>query len=229
MMAHGAAKAAAASLLAAVTGLLAQLSFRAGPVPYTMHNAGFILAGLLLPPKWAFASQLLYLSMIAAGLPLASGFRGGVAVLLGPMGGYLAGFPLAALLMSDIRERYLRRAERGFAELGARDLAALWLLLAVAAAPVYALGFLAFSYWVSADPSLLAWTLRAVGLLGLAKDLRLAVATASVILFVPQDLLMDHPLALLVAHRVARAAPSVYEALAGSAKAGGGAERGARG
>ena len=216
-MESGAARAAAASLLAAVTGLLAQLSFRLGPVPYTMQNAGFILSGLLLPPRWAFASQLLYLAMVAAGLPLAAGFRGGFGVLVGPTGGYLAGFPLAALLMSLFRELYARAAGKSFAELGLRDMAALWLLSAAAAAPVYILGFLVLSYRVSADPSLLAWALRAAGFFGLAADPGLAVASSSVLIFLPQDLFMDHPLALLVAWRVARAAPDVYAALAGAA------------
>ena len=215
-MGSSAARAAAASFLAVVTGLLAQLSFRVGPVPYTMQNAGLALSGLLLPPKWAFASQLLYLAMVAAGFPLAASFRGGFGVHIGPTGGYLAGFLLAALLTSLFRERYTRAAGRSFAELKARDLAVLWLLSAAAAAPVYALGFLVFSHWASADPSLLAWTLRAAGLLGLAADPRLAVAVSSALIFLPQDLFMDHPLALLTASRVARAAPDVYAALAGA-------------
>ncbi|MEM4871380.1 MAG: biotin transporter BioY, partial [Thermofilaceae archaeon] len=64
--------------LAVVTGLLAQVTFRLGPVPYTMQNAGVVLSGLLLPPRWALLSQLLYLALIATGLPLAAGLRGGV-------------------------------------------------------------------------------------------------------------------------------------------------------
>uniref|UniRef100_A0A7C3WUR6 Biotin transporter BioY n=1 Tax=Thermofilum pendens TaxID=2269 RepID=A0A7C3WUR6_THEPE len=71
------ARASAASLLAATTALLAQLNIRIGPVPYTMQNTGFILSGLLLPPRWALTSQLLYLAMIAVGAPAAAGFKGG--------------------------------------------------------------------------------------------------------------------------------------------------------
>lgn len=137
-------------------------------------------------------------------------------MLVGPTGGYLAGFPLAALSMSILRGWYLRRISKRFAELGARELAMLWIFSALAATPVYALGFLAFSYWASLDPSLLAWALRAAGFLGLAANPRLAVVAASVVIFLPQDLLMDHPLALLIAHRVARALPSIYDTLAGS-------------
>ena len=210
------ARAMAASLLAAATALLAQLNIRIGPVPYTMQNTGFILSGLLLPPRWALTSQLLYLTMIAVGAPAAAGFKGGPGVLVGPTGGYLAGFPLAALLMSTLRGWYLRRIGKRFAELGARELAMLWLFSALATTPVYALGFLVFSYWASLDPSLPAWALRAAGFFGLAADPRLAVVAASVAIFLPQDLLMDHPLALLTAHRVAHALPNIYDALAGS-------------
>ena len=46
------ARASMASLLAVVTAVLAQVSFRVGPVPYTMQNTGVILLGLLLPPRW---------------------------------------------------------------------------------------------------------------------------------------------------------------------------------
>jgi biotin transport system substrate-specific component len=215
MKLRSSARAAAASLLAVVTAILAQLSIRVGPVPYTMQNAGLILSGLLLPPRWALTSQLLYLAMIALGAPAAAGFRGGLGVLLGPTGGYLAGFPIAALLMSFLREWYLRGTGKRLAELGARDLAVLWLLSALSVTPVYVLGFLAFSYWASLDPSLLAWTLSVAGWFGLASDVRLAVAIASVLIFLPQDLLMDHVLALVVAQRVARALPSEYRILAG--------------
>uniref|UniRef100_A0A7C3WUA7 Uncharacterized protein n=1 Tax=Thermofilum pendens TaxID=2269 RepID=A0A7C3WUA7_THEPE len=47
--------------------------------------------------------------------------QGGSGVLVGPTGGYLAGFPLAAFSMSILRGWYLRRISKRFAELGARD------------------------------------------------------------------------------------------------------------
>jgi biotin transport system substrate-specific component len=204
-----------ASLLAVVTAMLAQVSFRVGPVPHTMQTSGVILSGLLLPPRWALASQLLYLLMIALGAPVAASFSGGVGVLIGPTGGYLAGFPIAAFLMSLFRELYLKTTGKHFAELGPKNLAVLRLLSALSVMPVYLLGFIVFSYWVSLNPSLLAWTLNVAGYFGLATDVRVAVAVASVLIFLPTDLLMKHVLALIVAQRVARVLPSEYCVLTG--------------
>ncbi len=203
---------AASGLLAALMGLLAQLSFRVGPVPYTMQNAGFVLAGLLLPPRFALLSQLIYLAMVAAGAPLAAGLRGGVGVLLGPTGGYLAAFPLSAALVSVARERYMRG--RCLSGAGRGDLAALWALSCAAALPVYLLGYAVFRYWASIDRGLAAWACRVSGALGLPCGEH-AILVASVLIFLPQDFLMDHVLALLVAWRVARALPQVCALLSG--------------
>ena len=78
-----------ASMMAVVTGLSAQLYIYLGPVPYTMQNFGVILSGLLLSPRYALLSQLLYLALVAAGAPLAAGMRGGLPVVAGPTAGYL--------------------------------------------------------------------------------------------------------------------------------------------
>ncbi|MCL6522104.1 MAG: biotin transporter BioY [Firmicutes bacterium] len=61
------------------------------PVPVTLQIFGVMLAGALLPPGEAVAAVALYLALGAAGLPVFAGGRGGVAVLLGPSGGYLWG------------------------------------------------------------------------------------------------------------------------------------------
>lgn len=200
------------SAMAVATGLLAQLMFRLGPVPYTMQNAGVVLTGLLLPPRWALAAQLLYLLLIAAGLPLAAGFRGGAGVLLGPTGGYLAGFPIAALLMATCRELYEKSSGKTLREASWRDLALLWLLSCASALPIYLLGYAVFAWWVSIDQRLAAWTQRAAELVGV-RDAGLAVLTASVLIFVPQDFAMDHVLAVLVARRVAKSLPREYSLL----------------
>jgi len=189
-----------AASLAALTGFLAQVSFRVGPVPYTMQNTAVILAGLLLPPRWAALSQLLYLLMVALGLPVASGFRGGLVVLLGYTGGYLAGFPIASALMSYLTRAYLRLAGRKLSSTGFRDVAALLALLAVAAAPVYVLGFLVFSYYALGSSRLLSWSEGIASALGLGNlPTLLVLFVASVLVFIPQDLLVDHAIAVVTA------------------------------
>jgi biotin transport system substrate-specific component len=68
------------------------------PVPFTFQVLAVLLAGYLLGPTAGAASQALYLAAGAAGLPVfAAG--GGAAYLLGPTGGYLMAFPLAAALV----------------------------------------------------------------------------------------------------------------------------------
>lgn len=70
-----------------------------GPVPFTLQTFAVFLAILSLGGRDGFISILVYILLGAVGLPVFSGFRGGVGVLLASSGGYLVGFLLAALLM----------------------------------------------------------------------------------------------------------------------------------
>ena len=67
-------------------------------VPFTMQTFAVFCALLLLGGKDGLYATLLYLMMGAVGLPVFSGFRGGVGYMLGPTGGYMVGFLLTALL-----------------------------------------------------------------------------------------------------------------------------------
>ncbi len=76
------------------------------PVPLTLANFGVLVVGVLLGSKRGFAALALYLAQGAAGLPVFSpAGPGGVAQLLGPTGGYLLAYPLAALVAGWIAER----------------------------------------------------------------------------------------------------------------------------
>src|SRR5271154_1295792 len=67
------------------------------PVPLTLQNFAVILVGMLLGPVAGFSSMVLYLVEGALGLPVFTPYAaGGVAHLLGPNGGYLFSYPLAA-------------------------------------------------------------------------------------------------------------------------------------
>jgi biotin transport system substrate-specific component len=67
------------------------------PVPLTLTPLVVVLAGLLLGPLDAAAAMVLYLAAGAAGLPVFAPIGApGLARLLGPTGGYLLAYPLAA-------------------------------------------------------------------------------------------------------------------------------------
>jgi biotin transport system substrate-specific component len=83
------------------------------PVPLTLQPFAVLLLALLLSPRLAAATLGAYLLEGAAGLPVfapAAQMSTGLAHLLGPTGGYLLAYPLAAPLISFL----WRRTNRGF-------------------------------------------------------------------------------------------------------------------
>jgi len=67
------------------------------PVPVTLQTFAVLVVGLLLGPSLATSALLLYLAEGAAGLPVFSpAGPGGIAQILGPTGGFLLSYPLAA-------------------------------------------------------------------------------------------------------------------------------------
>lgn len=83
--------------LIAVLGLVPRidLPFAAG-IPITAQTFGVMLAGLILGPRNAVMSVLLFLFVVALGAPVLSGGRGGLGVFFGPTVGFLAGWLLGA-------------------------------------------------------------------------------------------------------------------------------------
>ena len=94
---------------ALLTGLLAQLRFflPGTPVPVTGQVFGVILAGVMLG-KWGGVSQCIYVGFGTVGLPWFAGLNGGIAYMMGPTGGYLIGFIIAAFFIGFIVDRYIR-------------------------------------------------------------------------------------------------------------------------
>lgn len=69
-----------------------------GPVPFTLQTFAIAFCLLTLQPKQALAAVCGYLVLGGLGLPVFSGMRGGIGMLLGPTGGFLWGFALASVL-----------------------------------------------------------------------------------------------------------------------------------
>jgi biotin transport system substrate-specific component len=83
-----------------------------GPVPFTLQSLMLVLVLLILTPGEALVAVGGYLVLGAVGLPVFAGFRGGIAVLLGPTGGFLIGFFLAAALSALIRKPFEKTTHR---------------------------------------------------------------------------------------------------------------------
>jgi biotin transport system substrate-specific component len=83
-----------------LTALLAQVEIRLPftPVPLTGQTFAVLLSGAVLGSRRAFGSQMVYLAAGAAGLPVFAGGASSFLHLIGPTGGYLWSFPLAAAL-----------------------------------------------------------------------------------------------------------------------------------
>ena len=90
------------------------------PVPFTLQPMLVVLAGMMLGPRLGAASMTLYLAMGAVGLPVFTPLGApGVARLLGPTGGYLLAYPVAAYVAGAAAGRVSSLAGRwGAALLG---------------------------------------------------------------------------------------------------------------
>ncbi len=88
------------ALMAAVTAAAAQIAIPLpfSPVPFTLQVLAVILSGLLLGTRYGALSQVIYVLVGAVGVPVFAQFSGGLSVILGPTGGYLVSYPLAAAI-----------------------------------------------------------------------------------------------------------------------------------
>jgi biotin transport system substrate-specific component len=143
----GAIRAAAVVLLAALTAAAAQISIQLPftPVPFTLQPMVVLLGGAALGSRLGMASQVLYLLAGIAGLPVfaaSSILPPGPLRLLGPTGGYLMAYPLAAFVTGWLSERGFDR--RYFTSVLAMTVGlavvftsgVLWLALFAAPAPI---------------------------------------------------------------------------------------------
>lgn len=109
-LAYDAALVLAGSLFIALSAQLA-LRLPFSSVPITGQTLAVLLTGALLGSRRGALSALAYLGEGLAGLPVFAGGAGGAAPLLGPTGGYLAGFVAAAYVTGWLAERgWYRRA-----------------------------------------------------------------------------------------------------------------------
>ncbi|MEM8837196.1 MAG: biotin transporter BioY [Pseudomonadota bacterium] len=121
------------------------------PVPMTMQIFVILVIGMAYGSKLALATLLLYMAQGAAGLPVFAGTpeKGiGYLYMMGPTGGYLLGFVLAAFVVGKL-------AERGFDRSFAKTL----LAMVIGVAIIYVPGILWLGTLVGWDKPVLEWGL----------------------------------------------------------------------
>lgn len=90
--------------LVAALGLLPPLQLASG-VPITAQSLGVMLCGTVLGSKRGGLAALLFVALVALGLPLLAGGRGGLGVFAGPTVGFVVGFPIAAYVTGLVMEQ----------------------------------------------------------------------------------------------------------------------------
>ncbi|MEM7207517.1 MAG: biotin transporter BioY [Pseudomonadota bacterium] len=107
------------ALFAALTAALAlfpkiTVPIAAG-VPITAQTLGVMLAGGVLGARRGALSMALFLILVAVGLPLLAGGRGGLGVFAGPSAGFLVGWIIGAFIVGWLVERFWDRLNFLFA------------------------------------------------------------------------------------------------------------------
>lgn len=141
------------STFAGLTALGAQVEIPHHPVPFTLQTFFVLLSGAFLGTRNGAIAQILYLGMGTLGLPVFSGASFGLIKILGPTGGYLLSFPIAAAVVG-----YLVSLRRGYFWTLGSMFAALVIIFTIGSLHLnfvavrnlqqaFASGFLIFSWW----------------------------------------------------------------------------------
>ncbi|HEB12252.1 MAG TPA: biotin transporter BioY [Actinobacteria bacterium] len=92
------------AMFAALTAIGAWITIPIQPVPFTFQVLIVLLAGALLGSLKGGLSQIVYVLLGVVGLPVFAGGASGPGVLVGPSGGYIIGFVVAAFVIGAICE-----------------------------------------------------------------------------------------------------------------------------
>ncbi len=96
-------------LCTAILCVLSVISISIGQIPYSLALLGVFFIGGFLRPAYAGVACLCYLLLGTMGVPVFSGFSGGISFLFGPTGGYLLAYPFMAMLISIVLKIFRRK------------------------------------------------------------------------------------------------------------------------
>lgn len=96
------------SMFAAITAILAQIAIPIpfSTVPLTMQVFAVTISGLVLGAKKGFITQFIYVLLGAIGLPVFAQMSGGLGALFGYTGGFIMTFPLMALVVGYVSDKF---------------------------------------------------------------------------------------------------------------------------
>src|SRR3989339_2038370 len=96
-----------AALFAALTAAVSPIKIPLGftPVPITLQTLMVLLSGAMLGPYYGALAMILYILVGALGLPVFAGGGSGIGALLGPSGGYLFSYFIAAFVIGKMLEK----------------------------------------------------------------------------------------------------------------------------
>lgn len=86
------------ALSAALITICSWISVQIGPVPVTLQTMAVLAVLLTTGGRRGTIAIAVYLALGAVGIPVFAGLKGGLAAFIGPTGGFLAGFLVAALV-----------------------------------------------------------------------------------------------------------------------------------
>jgi biotin transport system substrate-specific component len=95
------------AFFAATTAVIAPFTIPLplSPVPLSLSIFAVFLSGAILNKYSAFVSQTVYILLGAVGIPVFSGFRGGLGIITGATGGYIVSYAFMAFIIALILEK----------------------------------------------------------------------------------------------------------------------------
>lgn len=94
------------AIMAAVLCVVSPFALPIGPVPISLATFAIYIIVFILGLKKSTISVLVYLALGLVGVPVFSGFSGGVGKVFGPTGGYLIGYLLIAIIAGIFIEKF---------------------------------------------------------------------------------------------------------------------------
>ncbi len=162
------------ALFAAIICVGCLIKIPLGVIPVVLQNMLCILCAVLLGGIWGGIPTALFLLAGLIGLPVYSGGSGGIAVWLGPTGGFLPGYLLGAVAAGFIAGRPSVEEKK----ISLKNTIRISLAVIAGMILLYIPGVIRFSYWATA-----------AGKVPVEKTALMYTLTACVIPYIPGDVL----------------------------------------